>query len=173
MKVLVTYATAYGSTRSIAENIARVLAERHTVTVQPVDHVSDLASYDAVVIGGALHRHTWLPEASEFLVRHADLLADRPVWLFGVGTPEALPRALRSATRRAEANGLALAIPRSIQPRDTRLFSGLVPRERFPNGPSRLWWYTLGAHHGDFRPWPEIMTWSREISAALEPATTD
>jgi menaquinone-dependent protoporphyrinogen oxidase len=85
--VLVVYASAHGSTKGVAERIAARLAERGArVEVRPVDEVDDIGAYDSVILGSAVYSQSWIPNASEFLRRNADVLADRRVWLFSVGS---------------------------------------------------------------------------------------
>lgn len=56
-----------------------------------LDRAGDLGRYDAVVLGGAIYDQKWLRPATRFIRRNLDALADRPVWLFSVGMPEAVP----------------------------------------------------------------------------------
>ena len=53
-RVLVAYATKYGATAEIAEKIGQVLLQAGFQTdVLPTDSVSDLAPYQAIVLGSA------------------------------------------------------------------------------------------------------------------------
>lgn len=55
-KVLVAYATKYGSTEEIAEKIGQVLRQIDLpVEVLSTNRVSDLTSYDAIVLGSAVY----------------------------------------------------------------------------------------------------------------------
>jgi flavodoxin len=65
MRVLVTAATRHGATQGIAEAIGRTLAGKGlTVQVLPIDEVSSIVEYDAVVLGSAKRatRLAHLPE---------------------------------------------------------------------------------------------------------------
>ena len=54
MDVLVAYATRHGATAGIAERIAGTLrGEGVHAVARPVEEVSQLEDYDAVVLGGA------------------------------------------------------------------------------------------------------------------------
>jgi len=54
--VLVAYATRYGSTAELARFIARTLREEGLdAEALPAAEVTDVAAYDAVVIGSALY----------------------------------------------------------------------------------------------------------------------
>ncbi|MFB4298520.1 flavodoxin domain-containing protein [Actinomadura sp. NTSP31] len=57
MGVLVGYASAHGSTRSIAERVAVVLTARGVpVELRPMAEVGEARGYDAFVLGSAVHR---------------------------------------------------------------------------------------------------------------------
>ena len=67
-KILVTYASRFGSTAGVAEAIGKVLAENGAqVDVLPMRQVKDLAAYQAVVAGSAINGGAWLPGALEFV----------------------------------------------------------------------------------------------------------
>jgi menaquinone-dependent protoporphyrinogen oxidase len=56
MRVLIVYASRYGSTQGIAERIAATLRRQGVeTTVTPVHDAGDPAGYDAVVIGSAAY----------------------------------------------------------------------------------------------------------------------
>src|SRR5581483_3904135 len=72
MSVLVTYATAFGSTREIAERVGEVIGKWvPSAVVRPVDEMDTVAGYDAIVVGSAVHNQVWQPEAREFVRRNA------------------------------------------------------------------------------------------------------
>jgi menaquinone-dependent protoporphyrinogen IX oxidase len=86
-RVLVAYASKFGSTRGVAEKLAATLREGgNHVALRPVDQVDDVSAYDAVVFGSAVFNQRWMPEGEHFIRGNLDALADRPVWLFSVGT---------------------------------------------------------------------------------------
>src|SRR5436305_9128983 len=85
--VLVAYASRYGSTRVVAERVAKRLREHsNRVELRSVEQVDEVSPYDAVVFGSAVFNQRWIPEGEEFVRRNLDPLAARPVWLFSVGT---------------------------------------------------------------------------------------
>jgi menaquinone-dependent protoporphyrinogen oxidase len=56
MRVLITAATRHDATREIAEAIGAGLSERGIdAETRPIDEVTDLAGYDAVVLGSAVY----------------------------------------------------------------------------------------------------------------------
>jgi menaquinone-dependent protoporphyrinogen oxidase len=162
MKILVTYASAMGSTAEIAARIAETLRrEGAEVTLRAADEVMDedlRGQMDAFVIGGAVHGGHWLPAANAVALRMAAL--DRPVWLFSSGpvgeryvnSPQPEPR---------EVAGLC----KHLQVRDHAVFAGAFDRnspgvaelgrmERF----AARW-----IPEGDYRNWPRIESWARAI----------
>lgn len=101
MVVLVGYASAHGSTRQVAEQIASRLRDRgHLVDLRPMDEVGNPGAYDAAVLGSAIHGGSWLEGATAFIDRGLGALTGRPVWLFSVGMAAALPRPMQAVARR-------------------------------------------------------------------------
>ena len=92
-QVLVAYATKYGATKEIAEEIGNVLRQAGLLTdVLPVNKVRDLNPYRAVILGSAVYIGRWRKEAAKFLQAHEQALAERQVWLFSSGpTGEGAP----------------------------------------------------------------------------------
>jgi menaquinone-dependent protoporphyrinogen oxidase len=83
MKVLVGYATVHGSTAAVAQRIGDVLTEQgHEVTVADVKTLTHLDSYDAFVLGSAIHAGTWLPELKAFMRAFEPQLTGKPVYIW-------------------------------------------------------------------------------------------
>lgn len=84
--ILVAYATAAGSTGGVANMIGETLAKTgNHVDVRPVQSVTQLEDYDAVVLGSAIHGGKWLPEAVSFLQANQQRLNQVPTAFFLVG----------------------------------------------------------------------------------------
>lgn len=82
-KVLVTYATRYGTTSEIAEEIAAVLTGAGLDTdIIPVMEVAGIDAYDAVVIGSPLYMGKILVEAREFCEQYKPYLEGKWVAFF-------------------------------------------------------------------------------------------
>src|SRR5690242_11061814 len=119
-RILVAYASKYGSTMEIAQKIGEVLHEAGLkVNVLPVEKVTDITPFDAVVLGSAVYAGSWRKEAVTFLEEYKTLLAKIPVWLFssgpmGEGDPATLvqgwhlPSAQQSIADRIHARDIAL-----------------------------------------------------------------
>ncbi|MBN1966500.1 MAG: flavodoxin domain-containing protein [Anaerolineae bacterium] len=85
-KILVAYATRYGSTQEVAEFIADTLRSGGLeVTVQAMKDVPSLADSGMIVLGAPLFIGKWPKDVHQFLSRHQAALSERPVALFTLG----------------------------------------------------------------------------------------
>ncbi|MFJ3540444.1 flavodoxin domain-containing protein [Streptomyces sp. NPDC090109] len=165
-RVLVAYATAHGSTRSIAERLAARLREQGLpVDVLPVGAARDLRPYGTFVLGSAVHAMAWLPEALAFAHREARTLARRDVWLFSVGMPAALRGPWRTLAAQEEGRVIG-GVGDVLHPRSHRLFSGVV-RPGHLSVSGRLRFRAMGLRYGDYRDWNAVDGWAREIGREL------
>jgi menaquinone-dependent protoporphyrinogen oxidase len=178
MKVLVAYASRHGATKGIAERAAQILETRgHEVTLEPADQVSAVAGYDAFIVGAAAYAGHWLKEAREFVRKHREVLASRPVWLFSsgpIGTDlvDGKGRDVFEAARPVEFAEFA----GSIHPRDAAIFFGAFDpdakpiglMERFGAPFMRMPAVREAMPAGDFRDWPQIEAWAERIALDLE-----
>lgn len=165
-RTLVVYASRFGSTKGVADRIARVLrANGLRVDVRPCELEPDPRGYAAVVLGSAVFNQRWLPAAERFAHDNRNALAGRPVWLFSVGTfGDRKP--LIGPVMKHEPRNIA-ALKEAIHPQDYRVFAGAIDRHRWPLK-SRLYYHALGGRLGDNRNWPAIEAWAHQIAYALE-----
>jgi len=85
-RILVAYATKHETTREIAVAVAATLREEGLdVEAVPVGRVTEIAGYDAVVIGSPIYMGKILKEAKQFVDRFAGALQEKPVAAFAVG----------------------------------------------------------------------------------------
>lgn len=168
-RVLVGYASSGGSTRAVAEFIAARLRV-HSVLVDAVnlDERPAVDGYDAVVIGSAIHGRALLPAAESFVLRHADALRVRPVWLFSLGMGPSLRGPIGRLLRNAVPPRIA-ELCELVGPRDYRAFAGVMPRGDSPLLARFLLWL-CGGRYGDFRDWPAIDRWTADIASYLHVA---
>lgn len=168
-EVLVAYATKYGATQEIAEKIGAVLEYLGLgVDVLPVGEVDRIDAYQAVVLGSAVYVGAWRKEAKKFLLRNAEALAERRVWLFSSGpTDTGDPKELLDGWTFPQ--GLLEVVER-IQPVDVVVFHGALLTEKL-NAMERWMIQKVNSPTGDFRDWEMIADWARQVAAALaEPA---
>ncbi len=165
-QVLVTYATKYGATAEIAEKIGQVLRQAGLYAdVLPVDSVSDLTAYKAVVLGSAVYMGQWRKEAVEFLQANEKVLAERQVWLFSSGpTGEGDPVELTKGWRFPQAQQ---PIADRIQPRGIAIFHGNVNIKKL-NFIEKWMLKNVQTPLGDFRDWETVTSWATSITDALK-----
>ena len=166
MKVLVAYASRYGSTKEIAERIAAEIAlGGHDAEALSLTSPVDLGRYDAFVVGSAVFYGKWMNEAVEFVRRNAFVLSSRPTWLFSSGPIGAMEKFGGDQRVRA----VPVEIPemtKLVDARGHRVFYGRLDKRalgRFDSFIARV----VGAE-GDFRDWSDITGWAAEIAHALE-----
>jgi menaquinone-dependent protoporphyrinogen oxidase len=164
-QTLVTYASKYGSTKEIAERIAKVLQQQGVnTTVQAASDVQSLASYDAVVVGSSLYGGNWLPSARDFIKKFRDGLANKEVWVFSSG-PATFddPVHVLGGWHIPENLKDTLDI---IRPQSIVLFSGKIDVTKL-SAEDYLVSSSLRGTSGDYRNWAVIEGWAKEIAFAL------
>jgi menaquinone-dependent protoporphyrinogen oxidase len=161
-RVLVAYASRYGSTGGVAEAMGQALCSPGTsVDVRLVDHVTDLSPYRAVVVGSAIQRGQWLPEAVDFVKRHEVLLGQRPTAYFLTCMTLREDTPARRTEVRAYLDPVFREAPR-IRPFSLGLFSGALDFSQL----SLLYRIILkakGGQQGDYRNWPAIKAWAQGL----------
>ncbi len=174
MTVLVLYTTAHGSTRGIAERVARRLSDHGVDAVaRPAGGPDGLADADAVVLGSAVHNGQWLADAGDVVRRYTHVLRDRPVWLFSVssvGEESSFfgPR-VTAFLRRERAKHQPVAqreLLDSVGAVDHHEFAGAIGRHDW-GWPGTLVLYAFGGRLGDHRNWDEVDAWADSIAAQL------
>jgi menaquinone-dependent protoporphyrinogen oxidase len=122
-KILVTYASRTGSTAEIAGLIAKTLVgQGETVDILPVQDVTDLNPYAAVLLGSGVRFGQWLPEAQTFVEQQGEALKARPLALFTVhglnlGDDE---------TSRTQRQAYLAKVRRLLNPKSEVFFAGKI-----------------------------------------------
>lgn len=161
-RILVTYASRCGSTGTIAEAMAGVLCETGaTVDVSLVEHVQDLGPYQAVIVGSAIRRSRWLPEAVSFVKKHQDQLSKLPTAYFVACLT------MKDDTPANHATVLAYLDPvRKDAPQITPVAIGLFPGVVDFSKVSFMHQAVLeakGVTEGDYRNLPAVRTWATQL----------
>jgi menaquinone-dependent protoporphyrinogen oxidase len=158
-RILVTYATRAGSTVSVADAIVMSLRKRgFLVTEKPIKENPSVKGYQAVIIGSAIRRGNWLPEAIAFLTTNKEVLRRVRVALF---TVHALNRGDDEQSRRNREAYLDALRP-LIRPIDHVFFPGKIEPERL-SLIDRLMVKAVKSPVGDFRNWDKVGDWAQKV----------
>ena len=162
MRVLIAVASKHGSTREIAEAIGKTLADAGIeVDVGDVDSVSDVAGYDAAVVGSGAYAGNWLKPARAFVDRHEAALSNMSVWLFSSGPlGDPLKPDDDEAVKIVEIERATGAVNHAI-------FPGALDKSRLSFA-ERAIVKAVRAQEGDFRNWEMVEDWAKEIATCLK-----
>jgi len=163
-RVLVAYATKYGSTKEVAEKVAAALRDGgKDVDVRPAHETAGVDGYSAVVLGAPLYMFRWHKNARHFLSRNKKALAETPVAVFALGpmTPDK-PEEFEGARQQLDK---ALAKYKWLTPRSIEVFGGKFDPTglRFPDNLPAV--RALPA--SDLRDWDAIGVWAAALPGLL------
>jgi menaquinone-dependent protoporphyrinogen oxidase len=159
---LIAYATKHDSTHQAAELVADVLREDGlAVDVRPARKVDDVERYAAVVVGGAMYMGRWHKDARHLLHTLRDALAQRPVFVFGMGPLDRKETSIAAARDQLDH---ALSETPEIEPVAVAVFGGVVHPEdhRFPFN---------HMPEGDARDPDAIRAWASDIATVVRVTT--
>ena len=165
-KLLVAYATSYGSTREIAEVVAEVLRDKgYSVSLEPMKQVRTLADFSAVVMGAPFYMFRWHKDARSFLAHHRAALQALPAAVFALGPFNDVEKEWQDV--RAQLDKL-LAKNTWFTPVAWTVFGGKFDPAglRFP--------YTMlpalkQIPATDIRNWDDIRAWADSLPALFQP----
>ncbi len=171
-KVLVTFASKYGSTKEVAKAVADVLCESgFAADLQPMSKVRDLEPYGAVVLGAPIYLGSWHADFRKFLARHQEGLIRRRTVIFTLGPTHTDP---------AEWDGVRVQLDQEfskypwLKPLAAELFGGKYDPARLRIPDSLLAALPASPLHGmpasDARDWQAIRAWSQKIAELLHSA---
>ena len=174
-RVLVAYATRFGSTREIASAVVHEL-NAGGLSAQAVETGSGLVTddYDAFVIGSPLYGGTWLSSAGIFAAIMAERINGKPVALFSVGTL-ILKNPKRGRGEHTEFIEALVDFTRSsvgLNVVSDALFPGYFDRANLP-WMLRIVDRFVPTPQGDHRNWPEIQQWARSLTPKFDASFAD
>jgi menaquinone-dependent protoporphyrinogen oxidase len=197
-RMLVTYATNAGSTAEVARAVGDGLGRDGVqVEVMPIEAVTTLDAYDAVVVGAPMI-FGWHREARAFLKEHQEELRHVPVAYFMVAlslteseedvhagariyqdaslakAPKNLDRLSFRERFTSVANYVQPALDSApgVTPVNIGFFNGTMDYGRLNLFERLFVQLAFGATEGDFRNWDAIQAWSEDLSAELVDAIT-
>ena len=160
-KVLVTYASKYGSTGGVADAIGKELCSKDVAAdVVLIKNAGNVSSYQGVVIGSAIYMGKWMSEAIDFVKKNKDILRQMPVAYFLVCMTLSQPTEKNRAEVLSYMDPILKAVP-EIKPVGIGTFAGALDY-------NNLSWLnkkilkSKGTPEGDFRDWNAIRAWARE-----------
>lgn len=160
-KILIAYGTEAGSTGEVAEAIGEEMkAAGAKVFVQPVESVSDLTPFDAIVLGSAARIFRIIPKPRKLLRKLKRNLRKTPTAYFLVcltmseDTPENIEKAIK----------FAKPMLRITEPVSLGLFGGCMDPDKLSGFAAK----TMGSlPKEDHRDWDAIREWARETYKGL------
>jgi len=169
-KVLVAYASYCGSTGEVAEAIGQVLCDQGgAVDVRLVESVRDLNSYQAVIIGSAIHSSKWLPEAMKFVETNQKVLSQVPVAYFMTCLTLYKSNDTTRRIARSYLNPVLDAVPQ-VKPVDMGLFAGVLDYSKLSFVVRLVMKSKMkkkGVPEGDHRNWDTIRAWAKGLAPKL------
>lgn len=165
-RILVAYATRYGSTADVAEAIGDELRKAGAdVDVKPVGEVRDLSPYGAAVIGSPIYMGKWLPEPQVFVERNQQRLRTIPVAFFAVGltVTEKDPEILRKAEASMD------SVRTLVSPVEVGIFPGRLESSGL-SFTDRTIVKMIRAKTGDFRDWGAVRAWAQAVNQKIAAA---
>jgi menaquinone-dependent protoporphyrinogen oxidase len=196
-KVMIAYATRFGSTGEIAKAIAKELGKWGVeVDVQPVREVDDISSYGSVIIGSPIFYGKILPEVKKFLKRYEETLAQKrvacfltgmemhriadepfpiPVFLDSGFEDQPKPKSEMGFWEKAHAVSVYLSPLMKKVPKVKLIEVGCFKGKLDFRGLSGFGWLIMKLivkfrkeiQEGDFRNWEAIRSWSAEMCSKL------
>jgi menaquinone-dependent protoporphyrinogen oxidase len=165
-KFLVAYASRCGSTGGVAEAIGQSLCHNAAIVdIRLITGVTDLTSYEAVVVGSAIRSDRWLPEATAFVEKNRQLLSRIPVAYFLTCLTMGQPSKKNQGKARSYLNPEITAVP-EVKPVDIGLFAGVLDYGKLPfhiRMVMKLKMSSKGVAEGDYRNWEAIRHWAEGL----------
>ena len=161
-RILISYASRCGSTGGVAEAMGQALCGMGaSADIRLVANVNDLSPYHAVIVGSAIRRGKWLPEAVGFVKDNQDILGRLPIAYFVVCLT------MRDNTAENRSKVMAYLDPvrkeaPKIQPVAVGLFPGAVNFGKL-SFVDTMMLKAKGVSEGDYRDWPAVKAWASDV----------
>jgi menaquinone-dependent protoporphyrinogen oxidase len=164
-KILIAYASEFGTTGEVAEAIGEVLCqEGNTVETKWVNNVKDLNNYDAVIIGSAIQYDKWMSEATEFVTANQKILQQLPVAYFFTCLVLHKLNPKGDLEAKEYSDKLQALVPQ-VKPVSIGGFAGVLDYSNmgfFSRLILKAILYKKGVKEGDYRDWDAIRAWAKD-----------
>ena len=159
-KILIAYASRYGSTAEIAHEMAKVFQKYgKNVDVCLVDRIKDVSLYHSIIVGSAVQRAQWLPEAVKFVKDNRLTLRRIPTVYFTV----CLTMAQDNDARRQKAQSFLDTVHEYNHADIEGYFGGLLDYERLSWLDRTIMKSRGREKEGDYRDWNAIRAWTDDV----------
>jgi menaquinone-dependent protoporphyrinogen oxidase len=161
-RVLVAYASEYGSTAGVAEAIGKELCNKGAnVDVRLVKKITSFNNYRAVIIGSPIYRGKWMPETVKFLKENSEVLSKVPVAYFVVCMTMQKPTEENRQKALSYLDPVRRSVPQ-VNPVKIGLFAGALHYDKL-SWLMRTIVKSKGSPEGDFRDWNAIRAWAAHL----------
>lgn len=172
-KILVAYASKYGSTQEVAEAIVATLREEgFKVDIQPMKKVRSLEEYTMIVLGAPLYMGAWHKDARRFLSRHREALMERQISIFALG-PFHAPYDEKEWQASQGMLEKDLAEFPGLAPVAVEIFGGKFEPAKLGFTDKLIVSMPASPLHkmpaSDLRDWTAIRAWANKLAAQLQP----
>ncbi len=170
-KILMAYATQYGTTREVADLIAETMTEIGLPTdALPAATVEAPEQYYAYILGAPLYIGQLHGDMRRFIARNKFLIQQRPTALFSLGPITTEPDEMRGAVKQFEGQLKKFGW---FQPVATKVFIGAYNPSEL-EGMHKLFTSMAasplyGLPATDNRDWNAIRTWVEQLVELLAP----
>jgi menaquinone-dependent protoporphyrinogen oxidase len=168
-KILVTYASRTGTTNGVADEIGKVLTEKgFQIDVLPMQQVTNMAQYDAVIAGSAIQAGKWLPDALQFIQTNKTILNQKTFAVYLVCMTLAIKN---NEKYRGFVSDFLDPVRSLVKPISEGMFAGKLDINKVPNLGDRIK-FRLSVLFGvwkeaDHRNWLEIRAWAEELAIII------
>ena len=153
-RVLIAYASKYGSVEEVAEYVGAVLRDRGaSCAVTPARDAEEVVGYDLVVLGTGLYMGRMHRDARQFLKRHHEALEHVRFAVFAMG-----PLSSEPAEKEKVEPHLRRTLDRypELEPDQEAIFGGVID-------PDKLSFPFNHMPAGDHRDWDEIRDFALQL----------
>jgi len=164
--ILIAYSSKYGSTGGVAEAIGKELCRKGAkADIVLIKNLKNLSSYQGIVVGSAIFRGRWMPEALNFVKANAEILRQIPVAYFMVCMTMRQPTEENRHKALSFLDPVLQTVPQ-VKPVDIAPFAGAMHYNNL-SWLNKTMIQSKGGPEGDFRNWEAIRAWAGGLGSSL------